>query len=161
MNVKDIAQLKFKDIDESYIKFYRAKTRFTTKTDLKLITVYQNDNVKSFINEYSVKDKNPDNYVFGILSNSMTEEQKRAKIKNFTRFINQHLKKLCESIGLPKNISSYWARHGFATTSIRNGASMEEIQESLGHKDIKTTQVYFDGFEDDAKKKLANNLMNF
>ena len=35
------------------------------------------------------------------------------------------------------------------------------MQESLGHKDMKTTQAYFDGFEDEAKKELANNLMDF
>ena len=161
MNVKDIALLKFKDIDEETIKFYRAKTRFTSKADLKLITIYQNDYTKSFIKEYCVSDKNPDNYVFGILTKSMTSEQQRAKIKGFTRFINQHLKTLCESIGLPKDISSYWARHSFATTSIRKGASMELMQESLGHKDIKTTQAYFDGFEDETKKELSKNLMDF
>ena len=38
---------------------------------------------------------------------------------------------------------------------------MEFIQESLGHKNIKTTQNYFAGFENDAKKEIAESLLNF
>ncbi|WP_347923365.1 site-specific integrase [Pontimicrobium sp. SW4] len=161
MNIKDIALLKFKNIDNDTIKFYRAKTQFTSKTDLKLITIYLNDYMKSFIKEYGNTNKHPNNYVFNILSEAMTPEEQRNKIKNFTRYINQHLKKLCESIGLPNEISTYYARHSFATSSIRKGASMEFMQESLGHKDIKTTQAYFDGFEDETKKEFANQIMNF
>ncbi|MFK2818988.1 site-specific integrase [Flavobacteriaceae sp. LMIT009] len=161
MNIKDVALLKFKDIDEETIRFYRAKTRFTSKTDLKLITVYQNNYTNEFIEKYSNKDKSSENYVFKVLSNSMSSKEQRAKIKNFTRFVNQHIKKLAESVGLSGEISTYWARHSFATTSIRKGASMELMQESLGHKDLKTTQSYFDGFEDETKKELANKIMDF
>ncbi|WP_169301360.1 site-specific integrase [Pontimicrobium aquaticum] len=161
INIKDIALLKFKNIDGETIKFYRAKTLFTSKSDLKPITIYLNDYAKSFIEKYSNKNTHPENYVFDIISETMNAEEQRLKIKGFTRFINQHLKKLCKSIGLPNEISTYWARHSFATTSIRKGATMELIQESLGHKNIKTTQSYFNGFEDETKKELAKQLMDF
>ena len=161
MNIKDIALLKFKDIDDETIKFYRAKTRFTSKSDLKVITVFINKYMRDFIEKYSNDDKSSDNFVFDILRKSDNVKKQRDKIKNFTKFINQHLKLLSISIGLPSDISSYWARHSFATTSIRKGASLELIQESLGHKDVKTTQTYFDGFEDETKRELSNNLMDF
>jgi integrase/recombinase XerD len=41
------------------------------------------------------------------------------------------------------------ARHSFATTAILNGQSMVFAQEALGHSNIKTTQIYFAGFEDE------------
>lgn len=161
MNIKDIALLKFKNIDEESIKFYRAKTLFTSKSDLKLITVFLNDYMKSFIDEYGVKEKSPNNYVFDIISDLMSPQEQHSKIKSFTRFINQHIKKLSKSLELPSEISTYWARHSFATTSIRKGAKMEFMQESFGHKNIQTTQSYFDGFEDETKKEFAKQLMDF
>jgi len=75
--------------------------------------------------------------------------------------INQHIKKLAETIELPSNISTYWARHSFATSAIRNGASMEFVSEALSHSDLKTTQSYFAGFEEESKKEIMKSLMEF
>lgn len=161
MNIKDIAQLKYKDITNDKIIFYRAKTLFTTKTDLKPITIYLNNYIKNIIGKYGNSEKLPENYVFEILDDYQTFQEQQRKIKNFTKYINQHLKKLCEANDLPKEISTYWARHSFATLSVQKGATMEFIQESLGHKNMATTQAYFAGFDDDTKKRFADKLMDF
>jgi site-specific recombinase XerD len=60
-----------------------------------------------------------------------------------------------------KDISTYYARHIFTTTAIRNGAKMELIQESLSHHSLSTTQNYWAGFEDDVKQEIADKLMDF
>jgi len=62
---------------------------------------------------------------------------------------------------LPSDISFYYARHSFATNSLRKGASMEFISEALNHSDLSVTKNYFAGFEDEAKKEFANSIMNF
>lgn len=79
---------------------------------------------------------------------------------NFIRLVNQHMALLCKQNNLAP-VSTYCARHSFATNSIRRAASMGFIQESLGHGTIATTQHYFAGFEDDRKRKFAQNLMDF
>jgi hypothetical protein len=38
---------------------------------------------------------------------------------------------------------------------------MEFMRESLGHSDQKTTLNYFAGFDDEAKKKMAQAIMDF
>jgi len=38
---------------------------------------------------------------------------------------------------------------------------MEFVQESLGHSDLKTTQHYFAGFEDETRREFAQGLMDF
>jgi hypothetical protein len=38
---------------------------------------------------------------------------------------------------------------------------MEFISEALNHSDLSVTKNYFAGFEGDAKKEFASNLMNF
>jgi site-specific recombinase XerD len=106
------------------------------------------------------------NLIYLIIDNykrisSNSEIIKFNKIKNFTRFINQNLKILAIAESLPKDISTYWARHSFSTNAIRNGASMEFVSEALNHSDLKTTQNYFAGFEDADKKELMKKMMSF
>lgn len=161
MNIKDIVLLKYKDIQDGKIEFYRAKTRITSKANLKPITAYLNDFTRGIIEKYGNPNKQAETLVFDIISNDVTPLEQQARIKNFTRFLNQHLKKLCKANDLPGQISTYWARHSFATNAIRGGATMEFIQESLGHGDLSTTQSYFAGFDSDTKKEFADSLMNF
>lgn len=161
MNLKDIAMLKYEDIYDNKLIYYRAKTINTAKADLKPITIYINEFSLSMIEKYGNSDKTPKNFIFSIVNNTQSNMDKYKRIKNFTRFINQNLKKLAISVNLPSDISTYWARHTFSTMAIRNGASIEFVSEALNHSNLKTTQNYIAGFEDDVKKDFSNNLMNF
>ena len=38
---------------------------------------------------------------------------------------------------------------------------MEFVSEAFNHHDLKTTQNYFAGFEDEQKKEIADKLMDF
>lgn len=161
MNIKDIAQLQFKNIKNDKIEYLRAKTTTTSKGNLKQIEVYLIEYSESIIEKYCNKDRNPENYVFEILNNYLTPKEQRTKIQNFTRFVNQHLKKLCKANDISTDISTYWARHSYATDAVRKGATLEFIQESLGHQNLKTTQGYFAGFDQDNKKEFAKSIMDF
>jgi integrase/recombinase XerD len=161
MNIKDIALLKYENLNDGKIEYFRAKTIRTKKGDLKKIEVFLNDYSKGIISKYGNTDTKGINYIFSIVSENDTELMKHKKIKNFTRFINQNLKKLAKSIGITDEISSYWARHSFATSAIRKGASMEFVSEALSHSNMKTTQGYFSGFEDKDKLELMNSIMDF
>lgn len=161
MNINDIARLKFKDLEETRFSFYRGKTLTTSRKEITPIIVYYNDFIRQFIDKYSNDDKSPNNYVFPILEHGMTAKQEKDKIKNFTRFVNQHIKKLCSENGINAEISTYWARHSFVTLSVLKGASKAFIQESVGHSDIRTTEAYFNGFDSETKAEFAADLMNF
>jgi integrase/recombinase XerD len=160
MNTKDIALLKLSDLKEDSFIFLRAKTLRTTKERSTPITVFLNAYTTRVIAEYG-NEMNHGPFVFPILKEGYTSLEQRRKIQAFTRSVNQHIQKLAVSVGLPKDVSTIWARHSFATTAVRNGSSMEFMSEALGHTDQKTTQNYFAGFENEAKKELAKNLMNF
>jgi len=161
MNIKDVANLRYEDISEGAIRFFRAKTINTSKDNLREGITYLNAFTGKVIEKYGNEQKSPRNYVFPFLNDSMSAAEKRIKVQNLTRFINQNLKKLAIGEGLPGDISTYWARHSFATVSLRNGFSMEFISEALLHSDLKTTKGYLAGFEDDVKKEFANSLLNF
>ncbi len=160
MNMKDIALLRYGQLKEDHFSFYRAKTKRTTKEHLTPITVYLNEFSKEVISKYGSTPSEND-YVFPILTELDSPLLQQRKIHAFTRLVNQHLKKLAIKIGLPDGISSIWARHSFATGAVRQGQSMDFMREALGHTDQKTTLNYFAGFENEAKKELAQNLMDF
>jgi integrase/recombinase XerD len=161
MNIKDIVYLKWKNINDGQIEFVREKTKRTKKAKQKTIQVPLTDFAKSFIEKYANEDREKNSYVFSIINDGMTEEEKDHKKRSFTRFINQHLKKLAKDNGLNEDVSTYWARHTFATTAIRKKASLEFVSEALGHSDLKTTKNYFAGFEDKIKKEILEDITDF
>ncbi|MEI6766744.1 MAG: site-specific integrase [Bacteroidota bacterium] len=55
---------------------------------------------------------------------------------------NRYLKELMVLAKIKKSISFHCARHTFATCSIDLGMPLEVISKLLGHKDLKTTQIY-------------------
>jgi len=59
--------------------------------------------------------------------------------------------------GIAKNVTPHTLRHSFATHLLEGGADIRYIQHLLGHKDLKTTQVYTHVANKDIKK-LANLL---
>jgi len=57
MNIKDIALLRYEDIQEGKIIFYRAKTINTSKADLRPVVVHLTEYAKSIIEKYGNKTK--------------------------------------------------------------------------------------------------------
>lgn len=161
LNIKDMMRLKYQNLQDDTLVYIREKTRRTSKTNLKPVVVYLNEYSKGFIEKYGNPDKNPNNYIFDFYKPGMSESEKFKKAGSFTSVLNENIKKLAKANGLPSDISVYWARHSYATHSIRSGARLEQISQALSHHDLATTKGYFAGFEDDAMRALTDKLMNF
>ncbi|MEM9897154.1 MAG: site-specific integrase [Bacteroidota bacterium] len=57
--------------------------------------------------------------------------------------MNAYLKELATLCGIDKHLTFHMARHTFATTvTLTNGVSIETVSSMLGHKNIRTTQIY-------------------
>lgn len=160
-NMKDLALLRWKDIDSKRIVFIRAKTARTTKQDTKPIVVMMLPEIKAIIDKWAIPSSNAEDYIFRVLDKSDKPETQLRKIRQFIKTTNKYMKRIGEALGLDLKLTTYSARHSFATVLKRSGAPIEFISESLGHKDLKTTENYLDSFEDDVKESYQKQLLNF
>jgi integrase/recombinase XerD len=161
MNPKDVVHLKWKNIQDGYIIFTRAKTERTTRTDPRQITVYITEDMQRIIENYGSKDRIPDNCVFPIMNKTLNPLQQYELVPLFTKFINEGMKSIINILGLDKKVTTIVSRHSFSTQLKRSGASTEFIQEALGHTDKKTTENYLDSFDKELKKEFAGKLALF
>ena len=103
-------------------------------------------------------DKSP--YLFPILTSfHKTEIQIANRLHKVLAKINKHLKEIGEKLNLPIPLTTYVARHSYATVLKRAGVSTSIISESLGHSSEKITQVYLDSFENAQINNAMKNLL--
>jgi integrase len=159
ININDMLKLKYANIDGDEIHFYRSKTLHTSK-EKKEIEVLLTPEMKQIIERWGNPDKSPNSYVFPFLTGNETPIEQKKRIQDVTRRINKHIKKIGDTLGI-SGISTYTARHSFATVLKRSGANIAYISDSLGHSDLKTTENYLASFEKEERIKNAAFLTNF
>ena len=150
INFADISLLTKENIIDSQLIYSRKKTG-------KLIKLPIHPNAESLIRKYN----NPDNpYLFPILSAyHKTEQQKANRIHKVISRTNKDLKQIGESQNLSIALTTYVARHSFATVLKRNGVKTSVISESLGHSSERVTQIYLDSFENTQLNKAMKCLL--
>jgi len=52
------------------------------------------------------------------------------------------VKKAIQRLGIAKHANCHSFRHSFATHLLENHYDIRTVQELLGHKDVRTTQIY-------------------
>jgi len=161
INFKDIAKLKFSDIDKNKITFIRSKTKHSGKQSLKPITIMLTPEIISIIDKWGDKKQDPKTYVFGIINKNETPLKQINKIQQAIKTVNKYMKRIGDELKLPLKVTTYTARHSYATVLKRSGAPIAFISESLGHSDLKTTENYLDSFDDESKLNFQRHLLNF
>ncbi|RKE04160.1 site-specific integrase [Marinifilum flexuosum] len=144
----DIAYLKVKDIYKGRLNYSRQKT-----TQLYNMAIVEP--ALEIIRRYStLQDK--DEFVFPILDEDHPNlhELYLSQMRNN----NKRLKDIAKKLELSIPLTSYVARHSWATIAKRSGIPTAVISEGLGHTTEKTTQIYLDSFENDVLDK-ANRII--
>ena len=150
INFIDMAKLKYSNIQDNQIVYNREKTK-------KLIIVPLQERAKQIIEKYN---DGKTAFVFPILSNfHRSEVQIANRLHKVLAKINKHLKEIGVRLNLPIPLTTYVARHSFATVLKRAGISTSIISESLGHSSEKITQVYLDSFDKEQINEALSNLL--
>ena len=158
INVADFVRLRYRDIVNGEICFTRQKTENTLRT-LRDIRVVLTPPMQEIINRWGNL-KRPDAFIFPVLTGREDAMTAKNRTKDMTHTINKRMKEIGETLGIG-SISTYTARHSFATVLKRAGANIAYISESLGHSDLKTTENYLASFEREERVKNAELLTRF
>jgi integrase/recombinase XerD len=146
MNVKDFCLLKWTNIEGQILTYKRAKTERSRK-ESKLISVALKPETLEIIKKWGQPSILKEAYIFPHLKLGLSAEGERAIYQQLTKTINKYMKRISSELGLNKEVTSYFARHSFATVLKRSGAKIEMISELLGHSSVDITESYLDSFE--------------
>lgn len=162
INMKDIVMLRWCDLSDETITFERAKTIRTTRSNPIKIVALRNGHINKIISKWGLPYKRSnESYLFGIIEDTDTEERARKKIQQFTKVTNKYLKRIGEELNLDLKLTTYVARHSFATILVRGGAPLEMASQALGHSSLLTTQKYFAGFDLRKQAEYTKSLTDF
>ncbi|HJE87949.1 site-specific integrase [Rikenella microfusus] len=152
INVADFVKLRYRNIVDGELCFVRQKTERTTKVR-KEIRVAVTEPMQRIIDRRG-SPQAPDAFIFPVLSGDEDALTRKHKTQYLTRAINLHMGRIGKELGFG-SISTYTARHSYATVLKRSGANIAYISESLGHSDLKTTENYLASFEKEERQKNA------
>ena len=150
INFVDIAYLKSDNIVDGRLIYTRRKTH-------KLIKLPLQSKAQEIIKRYQ---QNGTHFLFPILSEfHKSLQQQSNRVHKVISKVNERLKVVGKELGIPINLTTYVARHSFATVLKREGVSTSIICESLGHSSEKITQIYLDSFENSQIDEAMRNLL--
>ena len=149
INFVDMAYLTEKNIIEGRLIYHRKKTS-------KLINLPLQEEALMVLKMYKDSSKG---YLFPILSNEhKSEQQKLNRLHKVITKVNRALKAIGEELNIPIKLTTYCARHSYATVLKRAGVATSIISESLGHSSERVTQIYLDSFENNQIDKAMEYL---
>lgn len=151
INFTDMANLTKDNIVNGRLEYVRQKTH----KKIKIGIPYE---AMKIIQKYEVESMG---YIFPILNTSKhkTALQKQNRIHKMRAKVNANLKVLGKRLGIDTNITTYVARHSFASVLKKSGVNIALISEALGHSDLATTQIYLDNFDNDQMDEAMKNLL--
>ena len=151
INFTDIANLTTANIVNGRLEYVRQKTH-------KKIKIGIPSEAMKIIEKYTSESKG---YLFPILDKNLhkTPLQKQNRIHKILAKVNKNLKLLAAELGIEDTVTTYVARHSFATILKKSGVNIAIISEALGHSDLATTQIYLDSFDNEQIDNAMKNLL--
>ncbi len=147
----DIAYLKKSDISGGFISYIRRKTK--QQLSVKIEPCAQN-----IIDHYAEKTKGS-SYVFPIITVS-DPKKAYSQYQSKLGYYNRQLKALSKELGADLPISSYWARHSWATSARDKNVPLSVISAGMGHTSEKTTEIYLASLDNSVIDKANSEILS-
>jgi site-specific recombinase XerD len=149
----DIANLTRQNIVEDRLIYQRQKTHGN-------INLLLSKEASTIIAKYSTYQQEAE-YLFPILhcKRHITPMQKSNRVHKICHQVNTELRTFAQELGITAEVTTYVARHSFATILKKSGVNIGIISQALGHQDIKTTQIYLSKFDNEQVDNAMKNLL--
>lgn len=147
MSFIDMAYLKKKDLQNGILSYRRQKT------NQQLLIKWEKP-MQEIIDKYGTT-ASP--YLLPIIQNAEMDE--RRQYKNAAQLVNSKLRKLGERIGLSIPLTSYVARHAWASIARSKNIPLATISEAMGHDSENTTRIYLASLDTSAVDKANSQIL--
>lgn len=142
----DMAYLKKKDLTNGMLSYRRHKTG-------QQMLIKWEKCMQEILDKYDTT-RTP--YLLPIIK--VMNEDQRKQYGNALRLVNNKLKEIAKKICLPIPLSTYVARHSWASIAKSKNIPLSVISEGMGHDSETTTQIYLSSLDSSAINR-ANSLI--
>lgn len=142
----DLAHLTHDNIRGKDIVYHRSKTG--TRVQIAITPA-----MRLLLKRYARKDSR---YLFPILPEGGCSHE---RYKSILARYNACLHKIGNSLRQPVKLTSYVARHSWATEALRKNTPMAVIIQGLGHTSEKTTRIYLDSLDRSVMAKANGKII--
>lgn len=146
MSFVDIAFLKKKDLCDGILSYRRRKT------NRRLLIKWEKP-MQELIDKYGTSSTQ---YLMPIIK--VPGEDERGQYLNEAHRVNRNLKKIGKLLGLEIPLTTYVARHGWASIAWSKNIPVSTISEAMGHDSENTTRIYLASLDTSMVDK-ANSLI--
>lgn len=146
MSFVDMAFLKKKDLRNGILTYRRHKTN-------RRLFIKWEKPMQDLIDRY---DTSGSPYLLPVIKNNGKDE--RLQYKSEAHRVNSNLKKIGERLGLVIPLTTYVARHGWASIAKSKKVPLSIISEAMGHDSETTTRIYLASLDTSVVDR-ANSLI--
>lgn len=147
----DLAFLRKRDLQGNVITYHRHKTG-------RRMSVVVCPEAMEIIGKY--KNVFPDTpYLFPIIQNPGKDEY--GQYSRMLRLENHRLLQVARSLQIKERLSTYTARHTWATTALRQNYNSNLICDAMGHSSVKVTETYFQPFKEAEINRMNKSLITY
>lgn len=146
MSFIDLAYLKKTDLTNGMVAYRRRKTG-------QRLSIMWTKEMQAILNKYP---ENKTEYLFPVITSRTANPRNQYRNRHYA--VNRNLKTVAEKIGLKIPLTTYVARHSWASIAKSKGIALSVISEGLGHDNEQTTQIYLASFDTSAVDR-ANDLI--
>lgn len=147
MSFIDMAFLKKKDLRNGILSYRRQKTG-------QRLSIKWEKPMQEIIDKYDIGDTP---YLLPIIKNMDVDA--RRQYKSTAHLVNDKLRRLGEKLGLAIPLTTYVARHGWASIARSKNIPLAIISEAMGHDSEKTTRIYLASLDTSAVDKANRQIL--
>lgn len=143
----DMVAMMHDNIINNCLVFHQQKTG-------KQMVIPINGHLQEIITKYSDRG----NYLFPLLNEEKVVNE--AVINSKLTYINKYLKELSKYCGILKKLTTHVARHTYTDLALQvSNGNIYQVQQSLGHSSVKTTEIYSRNRVNYQKTSLLPDIM--
>lgn len=147
----DLAHLRKSDLRNRRITYRRHKTG-------KLMVVDVPPDAMRLLQKY--RDKTDSEYLFPLLHGGLFMEEHHHRYQETLRHFNRELARLMKQLLPGVSVSSYTARHTWATLAYHSGVPVGLISQPLGHSSIRVTMTYLKPFDAEVIDRINRQVIS-